>query len=304
MQKNFAIAVHGGAGGDSDFIRSHLEAYKEGIKEAVSAGYAVLQNGGDAAGAVKAAIIKLEDNPLFNAGRGSALNENAEVEMCSSIMDGTKMKFGATAIVRNVRNPVELSAAIMENSEQLYLGDDAATRYAEKMQVKMEPAAYFITDHAYEDHRKKMEELNKATAHRSHGTVGAVALDAKGNLAAATSTGGAAGSKAGRIGDSSMIGSGTYANGTCAVSATGDGEYNILYVTAFHIAALMEYKGMSAAAACSYFIDQKMKGINADIGMIVMDKAGEVHLDFNSTRMFRGWQKSNGPVNALVYKDE
>jgi beta-aspartyl-peptidase (threonine type) len=212
-ESNFAIAVHGGAGPDSELIRTHLTDYKTGIKKAVTAGYKVLESGGSAIDAVEAAVRIMEDDPLFNAGKGAALNEKAEVEMCTSIMDGQKFKCGAAAIVKNVRNPIDLAASIMKNSDQLYLGAEGAKQYAEKMGMRMEPDAYFVTEHAYEDYKNKLAEQDNAK-NKMHGTVGAVALDMYGNLAAGTSTGGTECNKVGRIGDSSMIGAGTYANKT------------------------------------------------------------------------------------------
>ena len=238
------IGVHGGAGPDSEFIRKNDAAYKKGLQDAVNAGYKILEEGGSALDAVEAAVNVLEDNPLFNAGRGAALNEKAEIEMDASIMNGKERQSGAVAIVKNIKNPVTLARAIMEKTKHIYVGDMGALEFAEKIQLKLMPEAYFITDHAFEEYQKSLkekphmvEEAGKYQSERkTHGTVGAIALDRDGNIAAATSSGGTEGKIAGRIGDSSMIGVGCYAdNRTCAVSGTGEGELLIKHVVAFHL---------------------------------------------------------------------
>lgn len=303
-KENFAIVIHGGAGDDSAYIQQHQEEYKKGIQTALDIGYKVLAEQGTAVQAVEEAIRSLEDNPLFNAGKGAALNELAKVEMCSSIMDGKKMKCGAAAIVRNVRNPISLSSTIMQHSAHLYLADNGAKEYAEDMQLAMEPDAYFITEQSYSQYKTKWEEVRaggKVTGMR--GTVGAVALDSFGNLAAGTSTGGTECCKNGRIGDSSMIGAGTYANGTCAISASGDGEYNILYSTAFHINALVEYNNMNVQQAAHYLIHEKLQHLDADMGIIGIDKDGRIAAEFNTERMHRGWRSSEGGNGCFVYKE-
>ncbi|HVG40989.1 MAG TPA: isoaspartyl peptidase/L-asparaginase, partial [Chitinophagaceae bacterium] len=224
-----AIVIHGGAGPDSEHIKQNMDGYKKGLQEAASAGYRVLKEGGSALDAVEEAVNYLEDNPLFNAGRGSSLNENAEVEMDASIMNGKDLKSGAVAIVRNIKNPVTLARAVMEKTKHIYLGDKGALEFGKKIGLKVMPEAYFITDHAFEQYMDAVKEesntLEEAgdyqVKRKTHGTVGAVALDKDGNVAAATSTGGIENKVPGRIGDSSMIGIGSYANNkTCAVSGT------------------------------------------------------------------------------------
>ena len=312
MQK-IAIAVHGGAGPDSEHIKKNKDGYKKGIEEALRAGYKILQEGGAALDAVEAAVNYLEDNPLFNAGRGSALNEHAEVEMDASIMTGKDRKCGAVSIVKNVKNPVTLARAIMEKTEHIYLGDMGALDFAHQIKLKMEPEAYFITDHAFEEYQKKAAEEGpgeQAAAEvqlkrKGHGTVGAVALDKEGNLAAATSTGGMENKKPGRIGDSSIIGIGSYAdNRTCAVSSTGDGELLIKNISAFHIAALIKYKGLSLPEACRYFLYEECKEDEGDMGVIAMDPQGNVCLEFKAERMHRGWMTAEDKVHVAIYKDE
>ena len=191
--KKIAIVVHGGAGPDSEFIREHQQQYKLGIDAAVNAGYIVLESGGSAVDAVEAAVNNMEDNPLFNAGRGAALNAKAEVEMCASIMEGKTLEAGAVAIVKNVKNPVSLAKAVMQQTKHIYLGGEGALEFARSIHLPLEPDAYFITDHAYEQYAQMKDEMQakgETSNPDKHGTVGAVALDRYGNVAAATSTGG------------------------------------------------------------------------------------------------------------------
>jgi beta-aspartyl-peptidase (threonine type) len=307
-----AIAVHGGAGPDSEHIKKNYDEYKKGLKEAVNIGYKVLEEGGTAIDAVEAAVNYLEDNPFFNAGRGSSLNQKAEVEMGASIMDGQSLKSGAVDIVKNIKNPVTLARAVMEKTKHIYLGDMGALEFAQKIGLKLMPEAYFITDYAFEQYMQAIqEEANTVeeagqyqVKRKTHGTVGAVALDRNGNLAAATSTGGTENRVPGRIGDSSMIGIGTYANNkTCAVSATGDGEYLIQHVTGFHLSALMEYKGMPLKEAAFHLLQEKLKEVEGDMGFIAVDQQGNVALEFNSERMHRGWRTSKGEQGVKIYME-
>jgi beta-aspartyl-peptidase (threonine type) len=308
----FAIAVHGGAGPDSEHIKKNQDGYKKGLEEALSAGYRVLDDGGSALDAVEAAVNVLEDNPLFNAGRGSALNEKAEIEMDAAIMSGNDLKSGAVSIVKNIKNPVTLARAIMEKTQHIYIGDMGALELAQKLGLKLMPEAYFITDHAFEQYQtatqnapNSLEEAgNYQVKRKTHGTVGAVALDKAGNLAAATSTGGTENKLPGRIGDSSMIGVGAYANNaTCAVSTTGEGEVLIQHVTAFHLSALIEYKGMGLTEAAHFLLHQKLNGVEGDMGLIAIDPQGNIALEFNSERMHRGYRTSTGKQDIKIYKD-
>lgn len=300
-----AIAVHGGAGPDSAYIKQHHEQYKQGIQAAIDAGYTVLEKGGSAVDAVEAAVNFLENNYLFNAGRGAALNDKAEPEMCASIMDGSNLQCGAVAIVKNVKNPVSLAKAVMQKSPHMYLAGAGAGRFAKQSGMEMETDAYFITDHAYEQYIEKKQELlreGKLYNDKMRGTVGAVALDKRGNIAAATSTGGTECNYEGRIGDSSMTGAGNYANNkTCAVSATGDGEYNIQFVSAFHVSALVEYKGLSLKDACEYLLHDKCKDAEGDMGLIALNTEGEIAIVFNSERMHRGWKTNKNEGEVMIY---
>ncbi len=306
-----AIVVHGGAGPDSDFIQKNIEGYKKALEEAVHAGYKVLEDGGSALDAVEAAVNVLEDNPLFNAGRGSALNEKAEVEMDASIMNGRDRKSGSVCIVKNVKNPVTLARAVMEKTKHIFLGDMGALEFANKVQLQMRPEAYFITDHAFEMYNEAQASqgehgIEKAGQYqvqkKEHGTVGAVALDQAGNIAAATSTGGTENKVPGRVSDSAMIGIGSYAdNNTCAVSCTGDGEYLIQNVIAFHLSALVEYKGLPLQKACHYLIQEKLKDVQGDMGLIAIDRHGNFAMEFNSERMHRSWRTSDGESGTEIY---
>ncbi|MGZ3845593.1 MAG: isoaspartyl peptidase/L-asparaginase family protein [Flavisolibacter sp.] len=297
-----AIAIHGGAGPDSHYIKQNLKEYKEGLKQAINEAYAMLEKGSSALDVVETAIKTLEDNPLFNAGKGSALTESASVEMCSSIMNGFDLKCGAAAIVKNVRNPIGLARQIMEKTKHIYLGGLGATEFARQINLPMEPDAYFITEHQLEEYQKTKKKENEKELDKKHGTVGAVALDRKGNLAAGTSTGGLDFCKPGRIADSSMIGVGTYANNkTCAVSTTGEGELHIQHVTAFHISALMEYKGMTLREACRYFIHEKCKNINGDMGLIAVDPKGNLVAEFNTQRMHRALKSNTHDLVVEIY---
>jgi len=304
-----AIAIHGGAGPDSDYIKQNIKEYKKGLEEALNEAYSMLEQGISAVDAVETAIKNLEDNPLFNAGKGSSLTDKAEVEMCASIMNGFDLKCGAAAIVKNVRNPIRLARSIMEKTKHIYLGSMGAAEFAKELNLPMEPDAYFITEHQfekYESTRKKINDNGQQLAieqlDKKHGTVGAVALDIRGNLAAGTSTGGTDFCRQGRIADSSMIGAGTYANNeTCAVSTTGEGELHIQHVTAFHISALMEYKGMSLREACRYFIHEKCKTINGDMGLIAVDSKGNLVAEFNTPRMHRAMKSTTQDLLVEIY---
>lgn len=308
--KKIAMAIHGGAGPDSEFIRKNAKEYKKAMEKVLNEGYKVLEEGGSAIDAVEAAVIAMENNPLFNAGRGSSLNENAEVEMDAAIMNGKDLKSGAVSIVKNVKNPVSLARAVMEKTKHVYLGDMGALEFARKVGLPVMPEAYFITDHAFEQYQEAIKEASNSMEQagdyqvkkKTHGTVGAVALDSQGNIAAATSTGGTENKIPGRIGDSSMIGVGTYANNeTCAISTTGDGEFLIRHVIGFRVSALMQYKGLSLKKACQELLQQELKEVEGDMGMIAVDKRGNIAMEFNSERMHRASRSSSQPLFVAIY---
>lgn len=299
-----AIAVHGGAGPDSELIRKNIGGYESGLEKAIRAGYEILEGGGSAVEAVEEAVKVLEDDPLFNAGRGSALNNKGEIEMCASIMNGKNGKSGAAAIVKNVKNPISLARYIMDKTEHVMIGGMAASELAITAGLEPEMDAYFVTAHQYDSF---MEERDKSATDllkkKMHSTVGAVALDKSGNLAAATSSGGTTNAVAGRIGDSSMIGCGTYAsNSTCAASGTGDGEFLIRGVITHSIASLIELKKYGIQEACDFVIHEKNRDIKGDLGVIGIDATGAIGISFNSEHMHRAWMSSDVPLKIKIYQ--
>jgi beta-aspartyl-peptidase (threonine type) len=307
-----SIAVHAGAGPDSAFIRKYEKEMRQGLKVAVDAGYKILKKNGKAADAVEAAVKELEDNWLFNAGRGAAINAKGEIEMCASIMDGKTLNSGAVAIVKNVRNPVSLAKAIMEKTKYIYLGDSGALDYARQINIELAPDAYFVVPYQYDEFEKALRSEYESTEKsaeeqvkkRMHGTVGAVAVDFEGNVAAATSTGGTPNCKEGRIGDSSMIGVGTYANNeTCAISATGDGEYLIRNVICHSVSQVIFHKNISVNAACKKVIHSYNANVDGDMGVVAVDKKGNIAFEFNSERMLRGWKQGERKTITRIYKN-
>jgi beta-aspartyl-peptidase (threonine type) len=300
----FKIALHGGAGPDSEFIRKNRSAIEEGLSKALETGCNALRKHASAVDAVTETIIILEDNPLFNSGRGSALNEKGEVEMDASIMDGAKMKAGAVSMVRNVKNPVLLARYVMDNTKHSVLSGYGALSLAKDEKLALEPESYFVTDHQVEEFLKARDEedLQKKLKKQVHGTVGVVAMDHKGNLASAASTGGTVNCLEGRIGDSSHTGSGCYANNnTCAVSGTGDGELLITQAIAASVSMMIEITGCSIGEALDYIIFKKNAGVKEDLGCIGIDARGNIAMKFNSERMHRAYKDKNG-MEIKIYK--
>lgn len=315
MQR-FTIVIHGGAGTitKEDMTPELEKAYQEALTEGIEAGYAVLKEGGLAVNAVKAAVVILEDNVLFNAGRGAVFTKKGLQEMDAAIMDGSDLSAGAIAGVRNVRNPIELATEVMRNSNHVFLSGKGANDFAIKQGIKLEPDEYFFSQFRYDqwkairdsdnyslDHtHQRVEELMRA---KKFGTVGAVACDLNGNIAAATSTGGMTNKKYGRIGDSPLIGVGTYANNkTCAVSCTGHGELFIRAVAAYDVSALMEYKGYSLHEACEEVVMKKLFNMKGEGGLIAVDNKGTPAMIFNSAGMYRGMKSSDGSLEVAIYK--
>ena len=303
----FALAIHGGAG----VMRKDLPPAKEKacravLEQALLAGHAVLQTNGSSLDAVVAAIKILEDSPLFNAGRGSVLTSEGTVEMDASIMDGKNGRAGAVAGVKRIRNPIEAARAVMEKSPHVMMAGKGAEVFAKNERLKMAPPSYFITaDRKAQLKRAQAAAKKQARASRSRdaiGTVGAVALDQAGNLAAGTSTGGMVNKRFGRVGDSPIIGAGTYAdNRTCAVSGTGHGEYFIRAVAAHDVAALMEYKNLSLREASEEVVLKKLKTAGGSGGVIAVDASGNVSMPFNTEGMFRGQIGADGVPRAAVF---
>jgi L-asparaginase / beta-aspartyl-peptidase len=311
----FTIAIHGGAGTiSSEEMDPELEAaYLKGLQDGLDAGYAVLAEGGTAINAVKAATVVLEDNILLNAGRGSVFTKKGVHEMDAAIMDGATLEAGAVAGVRNVRNPVLLATEVLLNSNHVFLTGDGANDFAIKQRVPLEPDEYFFSQFRY-DQWKAVRDTDMYTLdHTAHdvselqekkfGTVGAVACDMHGNIAAATSTGGMTNKKYGRIGDSPIIGAGTYANNkTCAVSCTGHGEPFMKAVAAYDVSARMEYKDLSIEEACYQVVMNKLVEMDGEGGLIAVDGEGNFAMVFNSTGMYRGVKCSDGREEVAIYK--
>jgi len=313
----FSIVIHGGAGTilKEDMTPELEKAYSQGLDEALSAGYAVLEQGGAASNAVKAAIVVLEDNLLFNAGRGSVFTKKGVQEMDAAIMDGKNREAGAVAGVRNVRNPIELAAEVMHNSNHVFLSGKGANDFAIKQGIKLEPDEFFFSQFRYDQWKAMRDSDNYSLDHthqgleelmkdKKFGTVGAAACDKEGNIAAGTSTGGMTNKKYGRIGDSPIIGAGTYANNTtCAISCTGHGEPFIKAVAAYDVAARMEYKGLSLHEAMNEVVHKKLIALEGEGGMIGVDAKANISMMFNSAGMYRAMQHSNGQKVISIYKD-
>ncbi len=313
----YSIVIHGGAGTilKEDMTPELEAAYVKGLDDALSAGYAVLEQGGTAANAVKASIVVLEDNLLFNAGRGSVFTKKGVQEMDAAIMDGKDRQAGAVAAVRNIRNPIELAAEVMHNSNHVFLSGKGANDFAIKQGIKLEPDEFFFSQFRYDQWKAMRDSDNYSLDHthqgleelmkdKKFGTVGAVACDTDGNIAAGTSTGGMTNKKYGRIGDSPIIGAGTYANNiTCAISCTGHGEPFIKAVAAYDVSAHMEYKQMSLQDAMHEVVFKKLIALEGEGGMIGVDAQGNVAMMFNSAGMYRAMQKSTGEKTIGIYKD-
>lgn len=310
------LVIHGGAGTIvKDESNPQLEkAYKDGLQEALNAGYAVLEKNGSAIDAVRAAVVMLEDNVLFNAGRGSVFSKKGVQEMDAAIMDGATLRAGAVAAVKNIRNPIELAWEVMEHSDHVLLCGDAVLEFALRRGVKLEPDEYFFSEFRYDQWKKIRDTDASALDHgdpaverllknKKFGTVGAVARDAQGNVAAATSTGGMTNKKYGRIGDTPLTGCGNYANNkTCALSCTGHGEAFIRAVAAYDVSCLMEYKGKSLQEALDIVVHKKLKAIEGEGGIIGVDAQGNGYMTFNSEGMYRGIRSSKGVNEVAIYK--
>ncbi len=315
--QQFSLAIHGGAGTilKEDMTPDLEQAYYDGLQEALDAGYAVLEEGGNSVNAVKAAIVVLEDNMLFNAGRGSVFTKKGVQEMDAAIMDGSNLGAGAVAGIRNVRNPIELATEVLRNSNHVFLSGKGANDFAIKQGIKLEPDEYFFSQFRYDQWKAMRDSDNYSLDHthqqleelmrdKKFGTVGAVACDSNGNIAAATSTGGMTNKKYGRIGDSPIIGAGTYANNkTCAISCTGHGEPFIRAVAAYDVSCLMEYKGMTLQQAMHEVVNVKLVAMEGEGGMIGVDAQGNTALVLNSAGMYRAMRNSAGETFVGIYKD-
>ena len=304
------LAIHGGAG---TLMRGNMTIEMEGeyraaLDLALESGYRILLNGGEALDAVEVAVKSLEDSPLFNAGKGSVFTSNGSHEMDASIMEGKNLKAGAVSLVSGIKNPISLARDVMEHTEHVFLAGEGAMTFAKTLDYNFEEPNYFYDELRY----NQWEQLRNSDSFQldhsiskdsKFGTVGAVANDVKGNVAAATSTGGMTNKKFGRVGDSPMIGSGTYANNaTCAVSCTGSGEYFIRGVVAYDVSAIMEYKGLSLKEAADEVIHNRILKIGGDGGLIAVDAMGNVTMPFNTEGMYRAYKDSLGNKKVEIYK--
>lgn len=302
----YALAIHGGAGTilKSKMTPAREQAYEKALRDALRAGQQVLQNGGTALQATEAAVISLEDCPLFNAGRGAVYTAEGTHEMEASVMCGKTLAAGAVAAVKGVRNPVQLAGKVLEDEDFVFLAGSGAESYAKQHALRFEEPDYFHSEQRYQQWQSLKNTDQVILDHsdeRKFGTVGAVALDLEGNLASATSTGGLTNKKWGRIGDSPVIGSGTYANNqTCAVSCTGYGEYFLRAVVAYDVSCLMEYRGLSLQDACNTVVKDKLVKMGGEGGLIAVDRSGNCELSFNSEGMYRGQVSSENPVGKVA----
>lgn len=313
MTKTFSIAIHGGAG---TILREQMsdelqQSILADLEAAVKAGHQILATGGEALDAVVVAVKVLEDSPNFNAGKGSVLTHNEMVEMDASVMDGRHQAAGAVAGVRHIRNPIELARDVMRNSNHVLLMGEGAEKFAFEQGHEYTEQDYFFTDRRYEQLLSMREKGLFALSEsrypddRKHGTVGAVALDQQGNLAAATSTGGVTNKKYGRVGDSALIGCGTVAeNGVVAVSTTGVGEFFIRKRVAEDVAARMRYLQEDVHTACEHIIQGDLKAMGGEGGLIAIDAKGELHFAMNSSGMYRAGINTQGELSVKIYADE
>lgn len=304
----FSLAIHGGAG---TILRSSLtpqleNEYRNALHDALRSGFSLLERGAQALDAVEAAVKSLEDCPLFNAGRGAVFTADGRHEMDASIMDGRQRSAGAVAGISGVRNPVALARKVMEQSEHVLLCGRGAEEFAREKGLPFESDSYFHTDFRFRQWQEAKSEGRIQLDHteKKFGTVGAVALDRHGNLAAATSTGGMTNKRFGRVGDSPLIGAGTFAdNATCAVSCTGHGEYFIRSVVAYDVSCLIEYKGYTIRQACEEVVMKKLVATGGEGGLIALDRSGVPVLVFNSEGMYRGSCVSGSQAEVNIYRE-
>lgn len=297
-RESYAIAIHGGAGNTSpeNMPEASRKAYREKLQEALGKGETMLQDGATALETVEQVINILENSPLFNAGKGAVFTHDGHNELDASIMDGSNLNAGAVAGVTDIKNPITAAKHVMMNSEHVLLAGKGASEFARLQNLEIVEPSYFHTE-------KRWKSLQRALQDEKHGTVGCVVLDNHGNLAAGTSTGGRTNKKFGRIGDSPIIGAGTYANNqTCAVSATGHGEYFIRYCVAHDISALMQYKGLGLQEAADRVINEKLVEADGAGGIIAVDSMGNITFSFNTTMMFRASANSSGEREIAIFK--
>ncbi|HEY1007923.1 MAG TPA: isoaspartyl peptidase/L-asparaginase [Sphingobacteriaceae bacterium] len=318
---NYVMVIHGGAGTilKKNMTPEKERAYKEKLTEALQAGYDLLKSGKSSLDAVEATVRVMEDSPLFNAGKGAVFTNEGRNELDAAIMDGRTRAAGSIAGVTTIRNPISAARAVMERSEHVMMVGEGAEKFARQAGLEIVDPRYFWTEDRWKglvrarkddstravlDHgSKKSMRLGIENKDNKFGTVGAVALDNNGNLAAATSTGGMTNKKYGRVGDAPIIGAGTYANKLVGISCTGWGEYFIRNLVAYDVAALMEYKGLSLSEATREVIMKKVPELGGDGGLIALDKDGNAAMPFNTAGMYRGTVTREGKIEVLIYKD-
>ena len=304
-----ALAIHGGAGTiRRDEMSAEREgAYRDGLQQALLRGWQVLGDTGSAMDAVERAVCVLEDNPLFNAGRGSVFTHNEKHEMDAAIMSGKDLRAGAVAAVSGIKNPIILARRVMEETEHVLLCGSGAEEFAREVGLEFAPPEYFFDRFRYEQllHARRDEEVSlDHSPVKKFGTVGAVARDAQGHLAAATSTGGMTNKRFGRVGDTALIGAGTYADDrTCAVSCTGHGEFFIRAVTAYDAACLMKYRGLTLDEACEQVVEVTLGELGGEGGLVAVDYMGNITLPFNCEGMYRAWITSGQEAQVAIYRD-
>lgn len=311
MKNKIAIAIHGGAGTllKGQMTAEKEVAYKQALDEALEKGYAILETGGSAVDAVAASVQLLEDSPLFNAGKGSVFTAEGTHEMDAAIMEGKTLQAGAVSLITGIKNPVLLARDVMEKSEHVFLAGEGAMQFAKSNGYTLEDASYFYDELRYQQWQEikgsdSFQLDHSVKKDSKFGTVGAVACDVQGTVAAATSTGGMTNKKWGRVGDSPMIGAGNYANNaTCAVSCTGSGEFFIRGVVAYDVSCLMEYKGWSLDEAASEVIQKRVLALGGDGGLIAVDAKGNISMPFNTEGMYRASKTSEGTKEIAIYKE-
>ena len=309
----YAIVIHGGAGTitKKNMTDEKEKAYTDALNASLDAGIEILSKGGNAKDAVIEAIKLMEDSPLFNAGKGSVFTHNGENEMDASLMDGATLNAGAVGGVKTIKNPITAAEAVMTNSDHVMMVGEGAENFAISQGLDTIDPSYFKTERRWKSLQRIIEKEKalganiSALADSKYGTVGAVALDKNGNIVAGTSTGGMTNKKFNRIGDSPIIGAGTYANNkTCGVSCTGHGEYFIRYAVAHDVSALMEYKNMSVEQASEYVINNKLKAAGGDGGLIALDANGNYSMPFNTAGMYRGYANDKERVIRIYENKE
>ncbi len=310
-QAEYALVIHGGAG---TILKENMtpeleQQYHNKLKEALLAGYNVLQDGGSSMDAVESAIMIMENSPLFNAGKGAVFTNDGRNAMDASFMDGKTQNAGAVGGVRRVKNPIRAARAVLEKSKHVLLTGKGADVFAKEQGLELADTSYFYTERRWKSLQNAKQKEDGSSMIRTedndykYGTVGAAALDKAGNLAAGTSTGGMTNKRYGRIGDSPIIGAGTYANNnTCAISSTGHGEYFMRYLVAYDISAMVEYKGSPFVEAADYVVNDKLKSKGGSGGIIGVDKYGNIAMPFNTAGMYRGYVLPDGEIKTFLYK--